>query len=98
MVDKGHDTESGIATTLEPDGSGIETLDHDVPSQRSASGAALSAGAPEVPVVPTAMQDVIDEHETPLRKVNGAPVGGVACTVQSLPSHRSASALVFVCP
>src|SRR5437763_536571 len=70
-------------------GSGVAWIVHRVPSHFSASGtvAPVLASVPE----PTAKQVVAVGQDTPLKPL--LPPGGTAavCSVQAVPSHRSAN-------
>jgi len=76
----------------DPVGLNVGTIDHVVPSQRSAS---VPAPLPEVSTrPPAAMQADEDVHDTPDRMVNVEPDGlGVAWMAQLVPFHRSARVL-----
>ena len=75
--------------SVEPDGSGVDCTDHDVPAQISAR----NATSPELSVAcPTATHECAVLHETPDSSACVVPAGnGGACAVHALPFQVSAS-------
>jgi hypothetical protein len=73
----------------DPDGLGVDLTVHVVPSHCSAS--VTPAKAPDLSVLPTAVQADDEVHHTEVRMGDG-PGLGVDWMVHAVPSHRSASA------
>jgi hypothetical protein len=71
----------------DPDGSGVDFTVHFVPFHCSAS---VTPAAPELSVVPTAVQAEDDAHDTEARLGDG-PGLGVDWMLHAVPFHRSAS-------
>src|SRR5690242_20219217 len=83
-VADGHDTP--VRETPEPDGLGVGWIDHVVPFQRTANVPVPSAW-------PTAVQALLEMHETAWSLVDVAPAGtGTAWIVQLVPFQLSTSA------
>src|SRR5664279_155130 len=84
-----HDTPPRLLPVV-PVGLGVVWIDQLVPFQRAANVTLV----PELLwSCPTAVQLVLDVHDTPLRLLEVAPVGlGVVWTDQLVPFHRSANA------
>jgi hypothetical protein len=72
----------------DPDGFGVDCTVHVVPSHCSAS--VTPAKAPELSVVPTAVQAEDEVHDTEVRNGDG-PGLGVDWMLHAVPSHCSAS-------
>ena len=78
-------------SVFEPSAPAVDWIAQLVPSQTSTKlslgKAPGGAGAPESP---TAVQEVLDAHDTPASSTVDAPAGlGLACTVQLVPSQAS---------
>ena len=89
--DVGHDTPASVLCSAFG-GRGVLSIDHRDPFHRSASGT-VTFPASELP---TAVQARWEEHDTAARMLNDEPAGFGVCSMrQCVPSHRSASVLVF---
>ncbi len=70
---------------------GLGTTAQVLPSQASTSARTAPPALLELLKLPTAVQDLADEHETPFRDATPGPVPGLGTTAQVLPSQDSTS-------